>query len=387
MVVVGGDRGFRRHRDEGRRVDRGDGHFRQQAVRRTGGVHAVGEQEGVVRTRRDQRARAAEQRAAARQGGEVAGGAGDVAEAEGAGVGPHFVDQPEDVDRNDAEAELRQALGERAVVADGGQRGERACGGQRPGGELRGGAEVGKVQHDDVASAGGLQAADLLHHRGGDRNAAHLRVGRGGGRVRCPHRDVAEQVVGAHPDGEQRVGVGDRGAAGEVEVDLLVQARHREGAARGRGRAGGHAAAGAAEGEVGAAGTRQCRGQLGEPEIARQQLDHHRVRVGGEALAGAAGRVRGEADVAGIGEAVAEAHDAAEALGVGRRGGEGQRDGADEETGAGHRRLLGGFERAGTGRGRRGDRGARHIKTKLPRPAIRRRVRLPARRVGCCSAT
>ncbi|NJN00645.1 MAG: hypothetical protein HC793_03320, partial [Aquincola sp.] len=77
VVVVRGDGGFRRQRDDGRRVDRGDRHLCQQAMRRAGRMHAVGEQVGVVGVGGDQRVRVAEQRAAARQDGQVAGGAGD----------------------------------------------------------------------------------------------------------------------------------------------------------------------------------------------------------------------------------------------------------------------------------------------------------------------
>ena len=99
VVVVGLERQLARERHLAWGLDRRKGDLRQQPLPGTGGMHAIGEQIGLVSGRIDVRRRSAEQRA------HGAGCTGSVGEPIGARSGQHLVDQGIRIERNDAIAQ------------------------------------------------------------------------------------------------------------------------------------------------------------------------------------------------------------------------------------------------------------------------------------------
>ena len=320
---AGRQRRFAEQRDLLRRVDHRQHVLAEHGVRGGGRVHAVGEQVGLIGAGRIAVRQARALRAALhRAGTDAAGRCGDIAEAVGARVGDHFVEQGIGVGRNHVQAiaaELFQAAVEYAVVEHGELAGAGLGRGTAESG-LRGLAEIGQVVDQHVLRAGGLQAREYAEF--GLRRVDCA----GRDRVRIGQRAAqVEDVVGAAPDLVQGTGVGLAAIRAQVHLQLLGDGRHRRDVVD---------KAGAAPGVIRAAG---CRRREREAEAGRHVLRGGGAGVGGEAQRRLDRRCAGQRDVAVVAQAVAEDDDIAE---IGGRGGRaeqhGGRNGAGQMTGAKH---------------------------------------------------
>ena len=179
------------------------------------------------------------------------------------------------------------------------------------GARLRGQADVRQVRHHHVLGTSGLQAADdadLVGHRRPDHRRRLGRVG------------DAEQIVGTAPHGVQGIGVGLATVGGQVLRGLGLERvhRHRRGT-RGQGQTGIHAHAGATDGVVVAVLAVAVRRGIGAVVVG-DELCIRPARVGGGLAGDRSHRSRQQrAEVAGVGQAVAEEH----GLGIGAVAGQG----------------------------------------------------------------
>ena len=307
--AAGDLRRVRQHLLQARPLDHRDGVLGEHRMGGHGRVHAVGENIGRWRIRRDIAGRVAGQRIG--RDLRLARGAGDVGEAVGIRRGDDFLQHVEGIHRDHLQTGAGQA-GEQGRVVGGRQLG---AGGLRHGAlraEARGQPEIGDVEHHHVAGAGTLQLADQTNLGG------HGRAD-GGGRVGA--RGDGEQVVCSAPHRVQRIRIGLAAGGRQIVAHLRGQRRHR---AERAGRIHRHARA---TGCVIAASLAIAVGLGFGAVVIGQVLRPHPARIGGE-LAGHrlhAGRQKRTVE-ARIGQAVAEEHGVAErSVGQGRRGSQCQR--------------------------------------------------------------
>ena len=245
-----------------------NGVLAEDLVRGRARVHAVGKHVGIGRIGGCQRQRRAHQRRC-RGTGHVA----DIGEAISARRGNDLLQDGEGIHRDHLQAGLLQAAEQRIVIGLGQRRALRHAN-RAASARGRGQADIGQVGHHHVLRTGALQGT----------HDTHL-VGHGctdGSRSGCTggHR---EQVVGATPDGIQRIGVGlaaiGRQVAGHLRLQRGHGLRRRTGC---QGDTAVHADTGTANSVVVTAlaiAVRHCIGAV----MIRQIVRPHPTRVGGEA--------------------------------------------------------------------------------------------------------
>ncbi len=296
------------HADPCRALDHRRDELGDDVVRARRRMDAVGENEracGVgrheIRVRAEQRRRRA------------AGGRGGIREAERARVGDHLVEQRSDVHADRRHAERVEAADQRGVEESGDRRELRGLAGRDA---ARRDADVRQVEHDEVAGAGRVEDADLLHEAGGGDADVGLQFCRRDG-ARCEQIELVEDVVCAAPDRVERALI-ERSAPGEQRD--LRRDRQRGGCRRAVRHAGQARHARAALREVRPA---LIRGIGGQAVTRGEHLRPHRPRIGRE-QPGA--RRQHRLVRAAVGKTVAEVEDVRELRG-GRRCGEREGDG------------------------------------------------------------
>ena len=202
-----------------------DGHhvLAEQRVRGGGWMHPVGKHIALIRTRcigvRQARTLWS---AAHRAGARAASRRGGIGETVGLRIGDHLGQQTVGVDRDDAFAQLAQA-GVELAVEDQAEPGQcRGAGGALCCG-IGSQADVWQVEHQDVLGASGLQLADQLHFL----LCRECHIGlclRRGFQSATGQRGMVEDVVGAAPDGIQRMLIGAAGA--QIGIHLSGQRGH-----------------------------------------------------------------------------------------------------------------------------------------------------------------
>ena len=253
----------------------------------------------------------------------IARGTGDVADAVGSRVGDDFLQQMEGIQRDHVQPCGAQSC-EQGIVVGGRQLRAGGLLSRTARAELRGHAQVRDGRHQHVAGARRLQRSHHSHLR-------RYRRGDGGLRGRPP--GDGDQVVGSAPHGVEGVGIGPAARARQVVGGLGGERRNGAERASGVG-----AGTGAADGIVGAALVVADR--IGSIEVSHV-LGPDQARIGGEAAyqrpVGPHYLDQRRAEMARIGEAVADEHRLRirMVLGERRQSGDGQGQGKNGTDGTG----------------------------------------------------